>query len=156
MASWQVDYEGLPGYCRAEAPGDLRKLIDEHGSLDSFPLWGGRYRCADIAVVLDEQFQKLRSWHRDVLIWSVKDDTRIELTCDNGFVSSVRVRIDVRQLTQPHVKVVLDFLDRADLCLYSHERRIVIPGDMHSLWQDLVSSRAMDFVMNPETSLRNK
>lgn len=118
MAAWQVDFHVVPrGAVGVITPTVLAETHWWESS--SFP--------ADYATRLAAVLQHVGSSSAGAEMWGREDSNRVDLSFDQGRVSRVTVRVDVRRLDSKFGAVVIDLARKANAVLIRGDGLVVEP-----------------------------
>ncbi len=149
MAIWQWDIWIIP---RAEVLRHLRIIptyIDQDW-VESIEWWT---TVAELELVLF--FESLlpsynTPWAKNTRSWGTDDGDRIELRVDEGMITEVAIRIDLRDLNLDFLSSIVDFSIGSDFLFYSLETNKLIEPDVGRLVDEIRKSRKALFLRDPD------
>ncbi len=147
MAPWQVDFYIIP-----------RRALLSHGALDSSDLdstrwWATHAPPPDYQTRLNAVAPAAPSSSAAVQAWGADAGNRVDVLSDDGRVSAITARVDVRRLDSKFGAALLQFVRAADAVLVRSDGRVVEPT-IAAYAAALRSSDAWKFANDPAENLR--
>ncbi|MES2325533.1 MAG: hypothetical protein V4633_25060 [Pseudomonadota bacterium] len=152
MAAWQFALQLVPTAWVAQEGNGVDALCDEDG-FDTYHAWLEHQPRSGFATLFESLLPEAPSWSAAVRVWGDEKRTDVYLSYENGFVESIRIRIDVRENT-PAVRDKVVAIAKALNCVFFFpgERAIVAPNE-RTLGEAIGRSRAAQFVNDPHCYL---
>jgi hypothetical protein len=118
MAAWQVDFYVVP-----------RRAVGVHtqSTLAGTDWWAGSKFPANYAARLAAVLAPVGPSGAGVEAWGAEDGNRVEIAFDDGRVSRVLVRVDVRRLDSRFGAVLLELVRKADAVLIRTDGLLIEP-----------------------------
>ena len=142
MAAWQVDFYIIP-----------RRALVSHGALDSSdldgtPWWATHGLPTGYQKRLSAVASAGQSWSADLQTWGSQDGNRVDVWSEDGRVSAVMARVDVRRLDSRFGAALLHFVRTAQAVLVRSDGLVVEP-QIATYTTALRSSEAWKFASDP-------
>jgi hypothetical protein len=147
MATWQVDFYIIP-----------RRALLSRGALDSSdlaatPWWAAHALPPDYQRRLNAVASVGPSSSAEVQTWGSEEGNRIDVSSEDGRVSAIMARVDVRRLDSKFGAALLQFVRTADAVLVRSDGRVVEPT-IAAYAAALRSSAAWKLSNDPAAQLR--
>jgi hypothetical protein len=144
MAAWQVEFYIIP-----------RRALPSHGALDSSglvgtPWWTTHRLPIDYQKRLSAFASASPSSSAELETWGSQDGNRVDVRSDDGRVSAVMARVDVRRLDSKFGAALLHFVRTAQTVLVRSDGLVVEP-QIATYTAALRSSNAWKFASDPAT-----
>ena len=144
MAAWQVEFYLIP-----------RRALLSLGALDSSKLdgtswWTGHSLPIDYQQRLSGLASADPASSTELQTWGSRDGNRVNVWSEDGRVSAVMVRVDVRRLDSKVGAALLHFVRTAQAVLVRHDGLVVEP-QIATYTAALRSSDAWKFASDPAT-----
>ena len=145
MAAWQVEFYIIP-----------RRALVSHGPLDSSdldrtPWWTTHGLPADYQKRLSAVASAGPSWSAELQTWGSQDGNRVDVWSEDGRVSAVMARVDVRRLDSRFGAALLHFVRTAQAVLVRTDGLVVEP-QIATYTAALRTSDAWKFASDPAAS----
>ena len=142
MAAWQVEFYIIP-----------RRALLSHGALDSSELDGTPWWTTHgLPVDYQKRLSAVASigplWSAELQTWGPQDGNRVDVWSDDGRVSTVMARVDVRRLDSKFGAALLHFVRTAQAVLVRSDGLVVEP-QIAAYTAALRSSEAWKFASDP-------
>ena len=142
MAAWQVEFYVIP-----------RRALASHGALDSSglvgtPWWTTHGLPADYQKRLGDVASAAPSPTAELQTWGIQDGNRVDVWSEDGRVSAVTARVDVRRLDSRFGAALLHFVRIAQAVLVRSDGLVVEP-QIATYTAALRSSDAWKFANDP-------
>jgi hypothetical protein len=147
MAAWQVPFYIIPR--RALLSRGALDISD----LDATPWWATHALPPDYQRRLGALASAAPSSSAEVQTWGSEDGNRIDVLSEDGRVSAIMARVDVRRLDSKFGAALLQFVRTAGAVLVRNDGRVVEPT-IAAYAAALRSSDAWQFSSDPAAQLR--
>lgn len=154
MAIWQWDVWIVP----AETVSDLFETRPTYMDLEWFESvdWWKATPPAAVKKFFDSLLPHYHApWAKNTDSWGSDDGDRVELTSENGRISGVFIRIDLRDLDAKFLASLVQFAAANDYLFYTLESSKFIAPDLSNLVNQIFESRKMSFLNDPEAFFLN-
>ncbi len=148
MAAWQCDFELVPELWLTTTFGSLPSNIPEQ-MLKAEGWWDTQTLSSDYERQLSNFVIQSKSWSKKVEIYGEEDGDCIKVFRENGLLTSVWIRIDLRQFNRSFADGLLSFARSQKCQLVSNGGKVISP-QMDDFIKSLKSTRAYRFVINPQ------
>jgi hypothetical protein len=146
MANWQVEFHIVPRRALAASPALGAKALVNKDS------WAGSQFPSDYQQRLAVVAAAARSDDIGRATWGREEGDRVDVRSDEGRVTTVTVRVDVRRLDSRFGAALLEFVKRAGAVLVRSDGLVVEPT-IAAYAASLRSSEAWKFASDPAAFL---
>lgn len=147
MAVWQFDTHLLPRDKIIETFGRIPDLVPLN-ICESVQWWESAQLPPDFDSLAAKLLPKGRHWSQDYRVWGTDDGDRIDVHEEEGRVSGVLFRIDLRTLKVDFLEHILALARHCYCLLLTSEMRL-IPPEIEPLKEEIRHSDALHFVTDP-------
>jgi hypothetical protein len=95
-------------------------------------------------------------WAEHSQSWGNTDEDRLTLMIENGKITDVEIRIDLRKLNMRLLDSLIDFCKNNDFLFFTLDTNKFIEPDLRELLENINSSRKMSFVKDPKVFFEEK
>ncbi len=155
MAVWQWDLWLVP---KSEV---LKRFstIPQYVDLDWFESieWWNKISAENLKSFFDTLLPRtFNSLDKDILTWGTDDGNKVRLIIEDGKITDLFLRLDVRNLSQSLLDRIVDFTKQEDFLFFTLESNKFIEPEMPIFLENLQNSRAMLFTRNPKEFFEDK
>jgi hypothetical protein len=150
MALWQFDLHLIPKRKINDAFNKPPYKIGRY-VFDNTDWWSDFRLPHDYLKLLDSNLPQYESWSQDILSWGSEEGNRIEMFFEDAKISSIFIRVDVREIQESFFELLITFAQLCDCFLLLMEEMVLIEPELELLKQEIERSKAMKFVENPTT-----
>lgn len=120
--------------------------------LDSQEWWKDVAAPTNLRTDLATLLPPLKSWNSNLEQWGHEDGNRIDVMWDNGAITDIFIRVDVRNLSHVFLVNLLELVRKNDWLLRSQDERVFRPS-LTKLLTAIHKSHAFRFVEDPRAFL---
>ncbi len=155
MAIWQWDVWIVP---RKEVVERL-SVIPEYMDQDWFETneWWNTASETELVGFFDSLLPTYDTlWAKNTQSWGSDDGDRVELMTEDGKITDVVIRVDLRDLNINFLASLMIFSAASEYVFYSLESKKFIEPDLSELLNEIRNSRKMVFIRDPEKFFEDK
>lgn len=153
MAIWQYDVDLVPLERAVERHGPLPRTLSQRDS-DVDDWWEAHQPPGDLPAVIARPLPPAPSWDENLKIWGAPDGNCVEIWSEEGRVTDIRCRIDVRGRALEFVPRVVELARYCGAAILTPRRELIEP-DVGPLLSSLRKSNEFAFVSDPQQYLES-
>ena len=151
MATWQYDFHLLPSAGVVSSYQTIPVVISQ-SDFDQEQWWERSPPPKEFESEISKLLPPLPTWNSDLKKWGFDDGNRIDTWRNKGTLSSIYVRVDVREVSLVFIATLMDMARRNGCLLRTQEGR-VIPPSVAIVLSAIRGSKAFRFVQDPQAFL---
>lgn len=148
MAVWQVQFELLP-LALAKSQGLVPGMVLSSERRLAGDWWRRQALPMPALQCLAEVFPPGKTWTKDLAVYGDLEKSCLSILSDEGVLSEMQLRFDLRTLTREELLVVIEFCRLAAALLITDENKIIEPTS-NAVINEIRQSPAYRFVKDPE------
>lgn len=153
MALWQFDLQLMPNQLVSNATEVIASAICD-GLIDTSNWWLANPPKDTYRQDIADTFAPLTSWSTDLLRWGDEELVLVEALLEDGQVVGIGIRVDVRYIDRDAISKLIQLIAKMDCQFFLMETRQVVAPDVDEFMTLLKTSRAVQFVRDPEGFLK--
>lgn len=154
MAVWQVTIDFIPLQWAEQNEFQTAELYDEDG-FDPTSTWIDQQPSYNFEKFFDAILPRAEPWSKDLTLWGDTKTNDISVWRDNGDVSSIDFRLDLRENDVSLMNSLVDSAISLDCVLFIPGQYVIIKPNIFELKKYILKSSAAKYVKDPEAFFNN-